>query len=59
MKKLNNLKLIIFFIFLTIVLTIVVVYVWERLLMAPLYTYVGASLPAGDAEREQWRLRSV
>ena len=55
MKKLSSLKLIIFFVGLTVALTIVVVYVWERVFMSPLYNYIGA-IPPGDVQGDDWRL---
>jgi PAS domain S-box-containing protein len=56
MKKLTNLKLIFFFIGLTILLTIIVVYAWEKALMSPLYHYVGAEPPAEPTEIRHWRV---
>jgi PAS domain S-box-containing protein len=56
MSKLSSLKLIIFFIGLTVVLTIIVVYAWERAFMSPLYDYVGAIPPRGDGQGYYWRV---
>ncbi|HXG68151.1 MAG TPA: ATP-binding protein [Blastocatellia bacterium] len=55
MKQFTNLKLILFFIGLTVMLTIIVVYAWEKILMSPLYTSIGATLPADEAQRQHWR----
>jgi PAS domain S-box-containing protein len=56
MNKFTNFKLIIFFVGLTILLTIVVVYAWEKIFAFPLYTYVGANPPAETTELHQWRV---
>jgi PAS domain S-box-containing protein len=56
MENLTKLKLILFMIGLTVLLTLVVVYLWERNFMAPLYGYVGAAVPADGELRHQWRV---
>ncbi|HWP44587.1 MAG TPA: PAS domain S-box protein, partial [Blastocatellia bacterium] len=55
-ENLTKLKLILFMIGLTVLLTIAVVYIWEKNFMAPLYTYIGASVPAEGIERWHWRV---
>jgi len=45
MKKLGTLKLVVFFTFLTVVLTWAVIFTYEQLLRQPFYTWVEARFP--------------
>ncbi|HVF90223.1 MAG TPA: ATP-binding protein [Blastocatellia bacterium] len=56
MKKLSNLKLIIFFVLLTLSLTLVVVFAWEQVLMKPLYNWFDAAYPGPESADHRWRL---
>jgi len=54
MKRFTNLKMMLYVIGLTVVLTVIVVYAWEKVLMSPLYEYIGATLP--PSEIQEWRV---
>lgn len=56
MIRTRNLNLFIFFIALTVVLTIVVVYAWESFLMTWLYSYVESYYPGPQNADYRWRL---
>ncbi|HYP25672.1 MAG TPA: ATP-binding protein [Blastocatellia bacterium] len=56
MKTLNNLKLTIFFVSLTVVLTLIVVLAWEQVLMKPLYSWFEANYPGPGNADYRWRM---
>jgi hypothetical protein len=56
MKKLNNLQLIIFFVSLTVALTLVVVLAWEQVLMKPLYGWFESNYPGPGNADFRWRM---
>jgi PAS domain S-box-containing protein len=57
MRKGTRIWMILFFVALTFVLTVIVVYTWEQLLMRPLYLYVRKLFPEPQyTEDYQWRL---
>ncbi len=56
MKKFGGARLILFFVILTFVLTLVVIYTWEGLLMKPLYSYVESLYPGPENSDYRWRV---
>lgn len=52
MRKFSNLKIILFFVALTIVVTAVVILTWEQFLMHPFYDWIAAHYYAGDANAQ-------
>jgi PAS domain S-box-containing protein len=50
----NSLKLVLFFVALTVVMTLIVVYTWEELLMTPLYSYIQSVYP--DDPEKAWKV---
>jgi PAS domain S-box-containing protein len=56
MKRIGNFRIILFFTVLTFLLTVGVVYAWERLLMSPLYSYYERRYPGPDYADYRWRM---
>jgi PAS domain S-box-containing protein len=56
MKKFSSLKMIVFFVGLTIALTLVVVLAWESVFMKPLYNWFAASYPGAENADYRWRM---
>jgi PAS domain S-box-containing protein len=55
-KTTSNLKLILFFVALTVLLTLAVVFAWEELLMSPLYSYFEGLYPGPENADYRWKL---
>ena len=53
MKKFDSLKLVLFFTALTVVVTAVVILIWEKVFMLPFYSWLAAQYP-GDGGRAQY-----
>ncbi len=56
MKRFSNPRLILFFVALTVLLTLVVVYLWEQLLMTQLYGWFEHHYPGKASADYRWRM---
>jgi PAS domain S-box-containing protein len=56
MRRIGNIRIIIFFTVLTFLLTVSVVYAWERALMSPLYRYYERHYPGAENADYRWRM---
>jgi PAS domain S-box-containing protein len=56
MKKIGNIKLILFFAALTVVLTWLVIFTWEKTLMHPLYNYFDTHYPGAENKDYRWKM---
>lgn len=56
MKRFSNLRLILFFVSLTVLLTVVVVFLWEQLLMTRLYGWFEYHYPGEAFADHRWRM---
>jgi PAS domain S-box-containing protein len=56
MRKTSDLKLIAFFTALTFLLTVVVVFAWEKFLLPPFYAWVEASYPGAANAEMRWKI---
>jgi PAS domain S-box-containing protein len=56
MKRIGNIRIILFFTVLTFLLTVGVVYAWEKLLMSPLYQYYESHYPGAENADYRWRM---
>ena len=57
MKRTSDLKLIVFFTALTFLLTVVVVFAWEKVLLPPFYSWVDANYPGAANAETRWKIQ--
>lgn len=57
MKKTSDLKLIVFFTALTFLLTVVVVFTWEKFLLPPFFSWVDARYPGEAYAETRWKIQ--
>lgn len=57
MKKGSDLKLIVFFTALTILMTLAVVFAWEQVLRPPFFTWVESHYPGDVNEQRRWNIQ--
>jgi PAS domain S-box-containing protein len=57
MKQTSDLKLIVFFTALTFLLTVVVVFAWEKVLLPPFYSWVEANYPGKANAETRWKIQ--
>ncbi|HVF56357.1 MAG TPA: ATP-binding protein [Pyrinomonadaceae bacterium] len=57
MRKTSDLKLVLFFIALTFMMTVLVVFAWEKWLLPPFYSWVDARYSGSGNERTRWNIQ--